>query len=286
MPPVSSAPPESSGEPPPIVLSPHHLRLFALIIDYLMVVIVLNLVDQIGMGEHWDLRPLLTDDSPNLLRYVGSAVALFLVKDALFGRSPGKWFTGIAIRRADDPRTAPARSDLLLRNVTLLLLPVEAVLVFTDPHYRRLGDRWAGTVVIVPPRVTHLGRRVLAFSILVLGVLLTAFLVAPWNMRRTAAYQEAERIVRTHPDVAARIGAEISVDHSAGFDLQLGGDAGEGGGRAAVRFLAEGTVGQVEGDLVLRLDPRGRRWILKSLALEPEPELEVEDAAPAPSEGR
>ena len=286
MPPVSSPPPESPGEPPSVTLSPHHLRLFALIIDYLIIVIVLNLGDQIAMGEHWDLRPLPTGDSPNLLRWIGGAVMLFLVKDAMFGRSPGKWFTGIAIRRADDPRSAPVRTGLLKRNVALLLLPVEAVLVFTDPHYRRLGDRWAGTVVIVPPRVTRLGRRVLAFSILVLGVLLTAFLVAPWNMRRTAAYQEAERIVRTHPDVAARIGAEISVDRSAGFSLLLGGDAGEGGGQAEVHFLAEGTAGQVEGDLVLRLDPRARRWILQSLALDPEPELEVEDAVPAPSAGR
>ena len=131
----------------PLALAPHHLRLFALIIDYLLAIVVLNLAIKASLGTHWDLNPQtsLGDEWPGL--WFATAMLLLLAKDGLNGRSPGKWFMGIAVARANDPAAVPGLARLMLRNLTLAILPLEAVAVFVDRYYRRLGDRLAGTVV-------------------------------------------------------------------------------------------------------------------------------------------
>ena len=159
--------PESPITPEPIKLAPLHLRLFALLLDYLFIVTALNLGDQLTLGDHWDLRAASASASMGYFYWAGGLVTLFLIKDGLGGRSLGKWATGIAVRRASHPETGAALRQLIVRNLALLLLPVEGYLVFADPQCRRLGDRWSGTVVIVPDRVAPLSRRLLGLSSLV-----------------------------------------------------------------------------------------------------------------------
>lgn len=243
-------------------LSPHHLRLFALIIDYLLLIVVLNLGQQVGLGPHWDLRPVPGFWTGLWPRLVTGAV-LVLAKDAVFGVSPGKWFTGIAIRRVDDPERPPARAALVLRNVALVLLPVEALLVFLDPYCRRLGDRIAGTIVVLLPDPTPLWRRMLVFSSLVLASMLAGFLVAPWNMHRSAAYQAAARIVPADPLVQKRAGPDAVMDTRPAFNLELGPEESH----ATLSFEAEGSAGTAHGTLTLRLEGPPPHWVKESLKL-------------------
>jgi len=259
-------------------LSPHHLRLFALLIDYLLIVVLLNLGQQALLGADWDLRPppdgLWADVWPRLL----AAGTMFLIRDALLGASPGKWLMGITVGRADAPMASPARGALLLRNLTLPLLPLEALWVFVDPFGRRLGDKLAGTVVVSVPRAAAIGRRMLAFTAFLLAALLAGLLAAPWNMRRSAAYREAERVIAQDPKVARAAGLGASLAEPPQFDLELASDPA----RARIRFSVQGSLGTVEGELVLRMEVRPRRWVRQSLTLR-EPSLMPTDAPPAPA---
>ena len=93
------APPDRPTDAPR-ALAPHHLRLFALLADYLVLVAGLKLLNQLTLPEHWDLKGAagwLADD-PGL--WAAALAALTLVKDGRGGRSLGKWLTGIAVRRA------------------------------------------------------------------------------------------------------------------------------------------------------------------------------------------
>jgi len=268
-PPVKSAPPEPSA----IILAPHHLRLFALLADYLLVLFVLNSADQILLGPGWDLRPMPESRWPGLAGRLAWGMALLLVKDAALGLSPGKWLTGIGARSAADPARVPSRWALALRNATLVLLPVEAVLIFLDRYTRRLGDRIAGTIVIALPHPAGMGRRLLVLAALLFASLLIGFLVAPWNMRRSAAYQEAARLVARDPAVISLAGAGATLGDSPSFDLELLPD----GGRATVSFDATGLKGSAKGHLALRLDRAAGVWRLERLTIE-QPELQVNDA--------
>ncbi len=273
--------PETPIPPKTIKLAPLHLRLFALLLDYLFIVTALNLGDQLTLGDHWDLRAASASAPTGYIYWAGGLITLFLIKDGLGSRSLGKWTTGIAVRRASHPEMWAALKQLVLRNLALLLLPVEGYLVFADPQCRRLGDRWSGTVVVVPDRVAPLSRRLLGLSSLVLAVLLIAFLVGPWNMRRTAAYQQALGEIRTHPGLAALVGADYTIEESTLFNL----NPAPQGGNASVEFKVKGSEGVRTGLVELVLDPDRRQWVLESFTLlSEEPArgasrtLEVEDA--------
>jgi len=97
---------------------------------------------------------LLAPDSaaslPALFRIAQAvALALFLLRDAPSGGSPGKRLLGLRVVRADRREVGPRES--LLRNLTLLvplwnLFELRSLLV--RPDGRRPGDRLAGTVVL------------------------------------------------------------------------------------------------------------------------------------------
>lgn len=72
-------------------------------------------------------------------------LTLFILRDAL-RLSLGKRLMRFEVCRADtgEGATVPQR---ILRNLTLLLWPVEAILLLASRDSRRLGDRLCGTVV-------------------------------------------------------------------------------------------------------------------------------------------
>ena len=67
-----------------IVLAPHHLRLFALLVDYLIAVLSLNLAQQLLMGEGWDLRPVDSTGGGRFGDWMGGLLVLMVVRD-IFG---------------------------------------------------------------------------------------------------------------------------------------------------------------------------------------------------------
>lgn len=245
----------------PAALAPHHLRLFALIVDYLLIITLLKLLDQLALGENWDLQPVSEGGLGFSPWWAAGLAMLMACKDAINGQSLGKWLTGIAVAAMPGLAEAPGARRSILRNLTLVLLPLDAAFVFIDPHGRRLGDRLAGTVVVVPCRGSHLLRRLMVMAILFLAFMLASFLVAPWNMKRSAAYQMAYRAAAEDPRVVRALGAPVRPDSSPRFKLTL--DAR--GGSAELDFEVEGPRGEGSAEVVLRLAEASRRWRLESV---------------------
>ena len=252
-----------STSSPPSLLAPHHLRLFAVIVDYLLIITVLKLVDQVALGQHWDLAAVPQDGIELSPLWVAGAVLLALGKDAVRGRSIGKWLTGIAVATSADPSHPPSPAKTLLRNLSLVILPVDAVLMFTDPYCRRLGDRLAGTVVVVTPQAAPPMRRLMVIAIIFLGFLLASFLVAPWNMKRSAAYQFAFRAASDSPQLRSAVGSPFELDSALTFQLRQH----DQGGTASLTFEAEGPRGKRKMRIVLRMAMSPRRWVFDSATL-------------------
>jgi uncharacterized RDD family membrane protein YckC len=249
--------------PTPPRLAPLHLRLFALILDYLLATTVLKLLDLATVGEHWDLRPVSEGVPGPTAGWAAGLVLLLLARDVLGGKSPGKWLTGLAVGRAENPEARAPLLSNLLRNLPLLILPVEGLLVFVHPYGRRLGDRLAGTVVVAPAQVSPLSRRLMGLAVLFLGVLLVSFLLGPWNVRRSAAYQVARGAAAAHPEVAAAVGAPAELNASPSLELAVRPD----GGSATLVFEARGPRGKAEAQVELRLETAPRRWKLEALTV-------------------
>ncbi len=217
------------------LLAAQHLRLFALLLDYLIVIGGLKLAEQVLLGEGWDLRLATEQASLFPLWWLAAITALFGVKD-LLGASPGKWVTGISVRRRDAPAQRPARWRLAARNASLLLLPLDVYSLFRDAQFRRLGDRWFGTVVVVRHPELSAVTRAFGLGTLFLGFILAALLITSWNLRRTAAYQTARGAVLAHPGLAASLGEPVTLDSSPDMELRLDR------GRAVLVFKAKGPA--------------------------------------------
>jgi hypothetical protein len=232
----------------PRALAPLHLRLFALLFDYAIIVSGVKLVEQILLGEHWDLRPLPVQTGWTAIAspWQGAMLGLLLLRD-MPGLSIGKWLTDVTIRRAEDPTRSTALWQRLIRNLSLILLPIDAWLVFRDPYGRRLGERWAGTVVVQRPRPRDLYLRAMGLGVLFLGFVLSALLITSWNLRRSAAFQVSLGAAQTDVSLTQQIGSPLKIDLSPDLELQLPAINDPGGpGQAIATYEANGPGGKAK----------------------------------------
>ncbi|MFI5401081.1 MAG: RDD family protein [SAR324 cluster bacterium] len=250
----------------PLVLAPLHLRLFALLFDYAVIVAGVKLVQQALLGEHWDLRPLAAQPGWAALAtpWQGAMLLLVLLKDVP-GNSAGKWLTDLAIRRAHRPAERAGLWRRLVRNLSLVVLPVDVWLVFRDPQGRRLGERWADTVLVQRPQPRDLYQRAMGFGVLFLGFILAALLITSWNLRRSAAFQTGYAAARTDAALSVQVGGAPDVDRSPDLELNLPQAANPAeGGHAVATFNATGPAGgaklRVEMTLVAAQGGEPARW--------------------------
>ena len=77
----------------------------------------------------------------------------YVVSEAVWGRTPGKWVVGIRV--ADEDGDEVSAVAAVVRNVTkivggasLLLILAGVVFIADSPNSQRLGDRWPDTLVV------------------------------------------------------------------------------------------------------------------------------------------
>ncbi|MBU1043210.1 MAG: RDD family protein [Candidatus Omnitrophica bacterium] len=128
------------------VLSSRTIRVFAGLIDYIFLysIAVFSLLfifnrtlgqtpSEVGM-KILTLFPLI---------FLG-----YCFKDCIYGISPGKYVVGIAVRDKDDFEKTPNFFLLFLRNITLIVWPIEILVLMFSKKKQRWGDLLAKTIVV------------------------------------------------------------------------------------------------------------------------------------------
>lgn len=156
---------------------------------------------------------------------------LFLLKDLIKGRSIGKLIMGIAVRSFEDPTRIPEKWRLIIRNLFLLMWPVDLFVMFFNHQGQRLGDKIAGTIVIkvtknmteeecteqlekysneysrLRPFNKSSAIKTILISIVVIGTLLCLFVFGISSlMKSSGAYQTAISQIETDETIHKRIG--------------------------------------------------------------------------------
>lgn len=184
-------------------IASHGKRLFALIVDGIFALLLVNTFHHLRSPEHWDLLP--TAGWFHLLPLYLAFFGVLLCKDCWKGCSPGKFIFGIATRPLDDLGRPPSFKQCLLRNLALLL-PIEGIVLLLDRHGRRLGDRWFRTVVIENPAAPRVLLRLMAANMIFFAYFFGAFLTSPLVLKKTAAYQTAVAYIQNDPEVFEKMG--------------------------------------------------------------------------------
>ena len=170
-------------------------RLFGLLIDLVLIILILNTLDSLLRQEHWDLKQQ-TRSWLDLTWFYGGVMLFLVFRDLSQNGSPGKRILGMCLRKIENLHERVPKDRLFKRNLSLFILPWEAWEIFKDPYGRRLGDRLAGTVVIDNPNAMRPMRRLLLSNLLFFGFFVIALGLQQPNMRKTSAFQVAYEVVK------------------------------------------------------------------------------------------
>jgi uncharacterized RDD family membrane protein YckC len=129
-----------------LVRSSKTIRVFAGLVDYVLFFALASL------ALFFILNKTLNQTHTEIIRKIFAAFPiiflLYCFKDSIFGISPGKYVVGIAVRKSADFEQTPNIFLLFLRNISLIIWPVEILVLILSKQKQRLGDMIVKTIVI------------------------------------------------------------------------------------------------------------------------------------------
>lgn len=131
---------------------------------------------------------------------------LFFAKDSLKGVSPGKWMMGIMVRNKNNPNEIPSFKRLFVRNLLLIIWPVEFIVLVRNEQNQRYGDKSVETIVVKNPN--KLSKVLRGLALIGLGVCFVGFVffTATNAMKSSTAYQLALREIEMNEEILAETG--------------------------------------------------------------------------------
>jgi len=117
-------------------------RYLAFLFDFLISMAAISLGCDLVLHKIWSI------ENERLYHLIwGCAVFFLLITRDISGRSLGKRIFGLKILTFAEHKK-PKLYQLVLRNILLLLIPIEIILVIVEEKHMRLGDYLTGTIVI------------------------------------------------------------------------------------------------------------------------------------------
>ncbi|GLX66095.1 RDD family protein [Paenibacillus glycanilyticus] len=167
-----------------------------------------------------------------------------LLRDVFTNRSLGKRIMGLYIVNSED-EVVPSTGALILRNVFLILMPLELLCLVLQKEGRRFGDLAARTIVVSYEDKPRKARKTKKRLLLLISGILVFFIVTCGGafllLSSSGALDTAKQASKQDTQIHERIG-EVT-----GFGLfPTGGiEISNGEGKANFRFKVKGTKGTV-----------------------------------------
>ncbi|MCV9385068.1 RDD family protein [Reichenbachiella ulvae] len=126
-------------------------RAVSFIIDHIIITFIWGLSSFLISGSDM----LESDFDPTGLRNtmlgtIPFILLLYFCKDLLYGKSPGRWLMGIMVR-TEESYQLPSKKQLFIRNLYLVIWPIEYLVLAASEDNKRWGDEKANTVVVYTP---------------------------------------------------------------------------------------------------------------------------------------
>ncbi len=181
-------------------------RIAAISIDHFVVTFIMVSLIFTVLGPNF-----IDESNPSKMKTVMLAVmipgfVLSFAKDSIKGISVGKWIMGIMVRDEDDINKIPSFGRLFLRNLLIIIWPIEFIVLATNTKKKRLGDMVANTAVVTnkekptrTPRILTLAGVAVLFSAFV-------FLFVGSAMKHSDAYKIAIREIEKNNQILSETG--------------------------------------------------------------------------------
>lgn len=209
------------------VKSSRKRRIAAFLIDHFVVTFLIVTIAFLVIGPEY-----LDENNPDkmmtiMLYVITPGFMLYFAKDSFKGNSIGKWIMEIKVRDENNPHEIPSFGRLFVRNLFLIVWPIEFIVLATSNQKQRLGDNVAKTVVVKNPNNVNKLPKVLAL----IGVGITFFVVLVFvvsnAMKNSDAYKVAINEIEKNTDVINETGGITGYGMMPTGNIKVSNDYGQ-----------------------------------------------------------
>lgn len=232
-------------------------RIAAFIIDHFVMTFLMVSIVFIALGPNF-----MDENNPSkmmttMLVVMMPGFILYFTKDSLKGISVGKWIMGIMVRDENNQNEIPSFGRLFLRNLFIIIWPVEFIVLATNDQKKRLGDKVAKTVVVKNPSKPTKLPRILALIGVGVSFFVFVFLFAGSAMKNSDAYKVATKEIEQNKDIIAETGG------IKGYGMMPTGNVSisNGQGQAQLEIKVLGNAKDLNISVYLEKEPNGE-WKL------------------------
>lgn len=182
---------------------------------------------------------------------------MYLAKDSIKGQSPGKWILKLMIRRKANLNEVPSKGQLILRNVFLIIWPVELIVLISSPKKERLADKNIGTVVIKSDQSISKTLRIALITTLFITYFAFIFLFISSAIKQSDAYKMALSEIENNSAIIETTGG------IKGYDFFPTGNVSRTNGEGEAYFTigVRGKISNVTVNITLYKET-GSDWIV------------------------
>lgn len=232
-------------------------RIAAFIIDHFVMTFSIVSIVFIALGPNF-----MDENNPSkmmmtMLFVMIPGFILYFAKDSLNGISVGKWIMGIMVRDENDQNEIPSFGRLFIRNLFIIIWPVEFIALATNDQKKRIGDKVAKTVVLKNPNNPNKLPRILALIGVGVTFFVFVFLFAGSAMKNSDAYKVATKEIEQNKDIIAETGG------IKGYGIMPTGNVSisNGQGQAQLEIKVLGNTKDLNVSVYLEKEPNGQ-WKL------------------------
>jgi len=185
-------------------------RIAAFLIDHFVITFLIVTILFLFFGEDLINGNNRRQIIPILLSALIPGFILYFAKDSYQGISIGKWIMGIMVRDENCLNKVPTFGRLFLRNLFLIIWPIEFIILAINEQKKRLGDKVAKTVVLRNPIKYSKASRIMALISVVMLFFVFVFLTVGSTMKNSDAYKTAIEEIEKNEQLKTEIGTIVN----------------------------------------------------------------------------
>lgn len=241
-------------------ISSRKRRIAAFLIDHFVMTFLLVAIVFLALGPNFMDEANMGNMAATMFTVMIPGFFLYFAKDSIKGISVGKWIIGIMVRDSSAPTKTPSFGRLFVRNLFVILWPVEFIVLASSQEKKRLGDKTANTSVVVNPNKPAKLPRILVLGCVGIGFFAFTMLFVGNAMKSSDAYKVAIREVEQNQEILAETGGIKAYGMMPEGNISIS----NGHGQATLQIKVIGNEKELQVSVYLEKEPNGE-WKLLEL---------------------
>lgn len=242
-----------------IELSSRKRRIVAFLIDHFVITFLMVSIVFIALGPNFMNNDNLDNMESIMLWVMIPGFLLYLSKDSIQGISVGKWIMGIMVRNDFDNET-PSFIKLFIRNLLIIIWPIEFLVLAISSDKKRLGDMIVRTKVIKNPNKPKSISRILALVFIGFCFFFFSYYTVGTILKNSDAYKVAIEFIESDVIVMETTGGIVGYGYMPKGNINIT----NGYGVAQLEIKVKGNTEDITVFVDLEKEPEGE-WIIMDL---------------------